>query len=100
MMGVTIYFKLSPEKLAQRLEYGKAKRPLIKDKSQEELVEFIRENLQTREPFYSQARMIVACDSMSDEYIARHVELYMQNHPERTTHPERQEEIQTPQFES
>lgn len=77
--GVTVYFKLAPEKLAARLEHGKAKRPLLRGKSQRELVEYIRENLERREPFYSRARLIVACDSMSDEYVARHVEMYMEN---------------------
>ena len=77
--GVTVYFKLAPEKLAARLEHGKAKRPLLRGKSQQELVEYIRENLERREPFYSRARLIVACDSMSDEYVARHVEMYMEN---------------------
>lgn len=77
--GVTVYFKLAPEKLAARLEHGKAKRPLLRGKSQRELVEYIRENLERREPFYSRTRLIVACDSMSDEYVARHVEMYMEN---------------------
>ena len=77
--GVTVYFKLAPEKLAARLEHGTAKRPLLRGKSQRELVEYIRENLERREPFYSRARLIVACDSMSDEYVARHVEMYMEN---------------------
>ena len=77
--GVTVYFKLAPEKLAARLEHGKAKRPLLRGKSQRELVEYIRENLERREPFYSRARLIVACDSMSDEYVARHVEMYLEN---------------------
>ncbi len=77
--GVTVYFKLTPEELAARLEHGKAKRPLLCGKSQQELVEYIREDLKQREPFYSRARLIVACGSMSDEYIARHVEMYMEN---------------------
>ena len=77
--GLTIYFKLSPEKLAARLEYGKNKRPLLRGKSQEELVAFIRENLEQREPFYAQARLIVEGDRLSDEYMARHVMLYVEN---------------------
>ena len=77
--GITIYFKLSPEKLAARLEYGKNKRPLLRGKSQEELVAFIRENLEQREPFYAQARLIVEGDRLSDEYMARHVMLYVEN---------------------
>lgn len=78
--GLTVYFKMTPEKLAARLEHGKAKRPLLRDKTQEELVGFIRDNLAVREPFYARAKLIVACDSLSDEYMARHVELYLENH--------------------
>ena len=43
--GLTVYFKMSPEKLAGHLEHGKAKRPLLRDKNEEELIEFIRENV-------------------------------------------------------
>ena len=77
--GITIYFKLSPEKLAARLEYGKNKRPLLRGKSQQELVSFIQENLQQREPYYAQARLIVEGDRLSDEYMARHVMLYVEH---------------------
>ena len=35
---------------------GKADRPLLKGKSPEELIVFIREQLEKREPFYKKAR--------------------------------------------
>ena len=54
--GLTVYFKMSPEKLAGRLEHGKAKRPLLRDKSEEELIGFIRENVAKREKYYMQAK--------------------------------------------
>lgn len=81
--GLTIYLKMGPEKLASRLEHGKAKRPLLRDKTQEQLRDFIAANLLKREPFYGRAKMVVACDTMSDEYIAGHVALYVENHKER-----------------
>ncbi len=77
--GLTIYFKMGPEKLLRRLEHGQAKRPLLRDKTQDELLRYISENLEKREPFYSRARMVVACDSLSDEYIAGHVLMYIEN---------------------
>lgn len=80
--GLTIYLKMGPEKLAARLEHGKAKRPLLRDKTQQQLRDFIAENLARREPFYGRAKMVMACDTMSDEYIAGHVALYVENHKE------------------
>lgn len=71
--GITVYFKMSPEKLASRLKYGKAKRPLIRDLDDGELLSFIAENLVRREPYYSQARLVIDCDGASDEYIAGHI---------------------------
>lgn len=75
--GLTIYFKMGPEKLAARLEYCKDKRPLIRDKSQEELVGFIAANLEKREPFYMRAKLIIDGDKVSDEYIANHIAMYI-----------------------
>lgn len=77
--GVTVYFQMSPEKLAGRLEHGKAKRPLLQDKSQEELIDFIRANVEKRETYYLQAKLIIQCDGVSDEYIADHIVRYLQH---------------------
>ncbi|MBO5659598.1 MAG: shikimate kinase [Bacteroidaceae bacterium] len=52
----TIYLKADPEVLAMHLKMGKVERPLIKGKTGEELVQYIRESLQKREPFYSKAK--------------------------------------------
>ncbi len=55
--GITIYLKASPELLSARLNTCKEKRPLIKDKNEEELLAFVAYNLEKREPFYSQAQI-------------------------------------------
>ena len=53
--GKTIYLNIEPKILADRLMKSKTERPLIKGKSEEELVAFIDENLMKRNEFYMQA---------------------------------------------
>ena len=65
--GLTVYFKMSPEKLAGRLEHGKAKRPLLRDKS---------------EKYYMQAKLIIDCDGVRDDYIAHHIAEYIETKKE------------------
>ena len=70
---------MTPEKLALRLRHGRDKRPLLQGKDDGELLAFIRERLPQREPFYGQARLVIDCDGVSDDYIAEHVVRYMEN---------------------
>ena len=51
-----VYLKADPEVLHRHLLMGKGDRPLLKGKTPEELIQFIREQLEKREPFYSKAR--------------------------------------------
>ena len=69
--GLTVYFKMSPEKLAGRL-----------DKSEEELIGFIRENVAKREKYYMQAKLIIDCDGVRDDYIAHHIAEYIETKKE------------------
>jgi len=57
--GETIYLKCSPEVLFEHLKMGKTERPLLKDKTPEEVKTFIAEQLQYRELFYNKAKHIV-----------------------------------------
>jgi shikimate kinase len=57
--GTTIYIQLAPEALKGRLLNSKTERPLIKGKSESELLEFIEALLKKREIYYSQASYIV-----------------------------------------
>ena len=67
--GSTIYLKVSPEGLAARLKHGRDKRPLLRGKTDEELLEYIRRTLAEREKFYAQASITVDCDGYSDAQI-------------------------------
>lgn len=57
--GISIYIKLSPKALADRLIKSKTKRPLIQNIEPEQLVRKIEEMLLLREKFYSQSDITV-----------------------------------------
>jgi len=65
--GQTLYIKLSPKTLADRLENARVKRPLLHGKHGDELVNFIAQKLAERESFYNRAKHIVDGISMSVE---------------------------------
>jgi len=65
--GKTIYIKLSPKTLANRLENEKAKRPLLREKHGDDLIEFITEKLAERDKFYSKAAIIADGLSLTAE---------------------------------
>lgn len=62
----TVYLKLEPEVLAMHLSMGRTVRPLILGKSGDELLQYIREALAQREPFYSQAKHTVDVSLMDN----------------------------------
>lgn len=64
--GQVVYLKASPEVLYKHLMMGKTERPLLKGKSSEELITFIREQLDKREAFYSKAQYVLDVDLMDD----------------------------------
>ena len=65
--GDVIYLKASPEVLYKHLLMGKTERPLPKNKTPEQLICFIKEQLQIREPFYSKAKYVLDV-SLMDNY--------------------------------
>lgn len=61
--GDTVYLKLSPEELAERLESSHAnKRPLLANRKGDELKQFIAEGLAKREAYYATAAYTVSGD--------------------------------------
>ncbi|MDX9748612.1 MAG: shikimate kinase [Paludibacter sp.] len=69
--GLTIYLRLQPEQLVDRLQKGKAGvRPLINGKSPEDLLVFIRSMLEKRSAFYEMAQRII---EGNDEEITRQI---------------------------
>jgi shikimate kinase len=69
--GTTVYLKLSPEALKSRLIHSRTERPLIKGKSESELLDFIKSLLEKREEFYTRATHIVDGLNIKTEALAR-----------------------------
>ena len=65
--GKVVYLKATPEVLYDHLLMGKTERPLLKGKSPEELITFIREQLEKREPYYTKAQYTLDV-SLMDNY--------------------------------
>ena len=64
--GEVVYLKASPETLYKHLLMAKIERPLLKDKSADELIAYITEHLKQREPFYEKARHILDVNVLDD----------------------------------
>ncbi len=67
--GKTIYIKLTPKTLADRLENEKDQRPLLRERHGEALVQFITEKLEEREIFYGKANIIANGLSLTAERV-------------------------------
>ncbi len=54
--GVTVWLTTPISRLYERLQRNRSKRPILANKSDEELMAFIQEALRAREPYYSKAQ--------------------------------------------
>ena len=56
LLGITIYLKTEPKTLSKRLKGSQQNRPLLKDKTEAELLQYVKDKLVEREPFYKKAK--------------------------------------------
>lgn len=72
--GVTVYLKRSAEQIVSRLTpYGKHKRPKLRNLNDEELKEYIAKSLGERDVVYSQSKITVDCEHLSDDEIVENI---------------------------
>ena len=71
--GISIYLKASNKCLFSRLKKEKKTRPLIDNKTDEELDVYIKNELQKRSPFYSLANHTILVDDKSTDEVLREV---------------------------
>ncbi len=64
--GDVIYLKATPEVLYKHLLMAKIERPLLKDKTSDELIAYITGHLKEREPFYQKAKHILDVSVLDD----------------------------------
>jgi shikimate kinase len=73
MSGITIFLEMSVPAIISRLHNSKKKRPLLLDKTADELNDFVLEHLRHRNIFYSQARLIVPAVSINVMDLAKQI---------------------------
>jgi shikimate kinase len=71
--GITVYLKMSADALVSRLHNAKDKRPLVANKSEQELREFVTRQLEKREDTYHQAQFIVKGKDLDIDELAEFV---------------------------
>ena len=59
LQSETVYLKATPEVLYAHLKMGKSVRPLLLNKTPEEVEAFVKQQLQQREPYYSKAKHVL-----------------------------------------
>lgn len=67
--GKTIFLDIHPDILAQRLLESKTERPLIKGKTREELIQFIKKTLEKRRIFYDKAKYVINVPDVDLDYV-------------------------------
>ncbi|WP_210488368.1 shikimate kinase [Rufibacter aurantiacus] len=72
--GTTVYLKLTPTELVARLRPSDLQsRPLLRDKSPDELLRYLSDTLHQREPFYQQASCQVGAGVSSVAAVAQEI---------------------------
>jgi shikimate kinase len=78
--GITIYLKLDPLLVYHRLTHVKMKnRPLIDNKSPEELMQFIIEKLKEREPVYNMSHLVVTSENLRIHGLEKRIMSFIAN---------------------
>jgi len=68
--GTTVYLAATPTYILSRVKEEKDKRPLINKLNEAELLFFIEQKLKEREPFYSQAQLILPVTELNDNSLS------------------------------
>lgn len=71
--GTTVYLKMSVDSLVNRLMNAKEKRPLIANKDEKQLKEFVSRQLEKREDTYHQAQYTVKAKDLNVDELATFV---------------------------
>ncbi|MGB3073971.1 MAG: shikimate kinase [Chitinophagales bacterium] len=73
--GTTVYLKAVPKLLADRLKKEKDHRPLLRGKSNDEVIDFINQKLGEREKFYLSAKIIVDAVSLNGKKLVHELKV-------------------------
>ncbi len=76
--GLSVYLSMSEGAILSRLLNSKQKRPLIMNKSQDELVDFVHNKLNERTSYYSQAMITVSALSTNINLLIGEIEMIIE----------------------
>lgn len=77
--GILVYIRMEAVSLYHRLFHSKSKRPLVTDKADEELLQYIEQLLGTREPIYRQAHVVVNGLNLNEMDLKQAIMNYVNN---------------------
>lgn len=70
---ISIYLKASVDTLFERLVSNKSKRPILADKNEDEMKEFIAKHLFDRSYYYNHAQYKVSVDGITKDQVAENI---------------------------
>ena len=73
--GLTVFMRVSPASTVDRVLHSHHKRPLVRGKSEEELMEYVNWHYASRMPFYEQARITVKSENLDLEALLERIKL-------------------------
>ena len=82
-IGITVYLKMDANDLYNRLVSTKENsRPLLQNKSSDELLPFISNKLTEREPFYNRSKIIISGKSVRADRIEKNIMKFINDNPD------------------
>lgn len=78
--GLCVYLKAGPEVLSNRLKHNQQLRPLIASLNEEELMEFIVDQLEQRSPFYEQASLHLEAKDLTPAVLEQEIRAWLDTH--------------------
>ncbi len=77
-LGITVFLEMSLSGIISRVKNSKKKRPILMNKSDDEMAHFVHEHLRHRNIYYSQAQIITPAESIDYQALAGKIELFLQ----------------------
>lgn len=77
--AISIYLKMDTGQIMSRYQKSKARRPLLMNKTEDEVREYIQESLEERQQYYTQADMVVNAFDLTPQRLETELENFLNN---------------------
>ena len=75
--GLSVYIQMHERSLYDRLINSKKKRPLLDDKSPEQIMAHIKKQMTEREPYYLQSKLVIKGESLDMNFLVELISMHM-----------------------